>query len=84
MSSNTSIYKTNFFLPHSKISFSKFPAIFKLENSTLNTTTMSSVDKKAYNLTQNVVWSCKKCGHVHIGANPPSECPICSSDYEKK
>lgn len=23
------------------------------------------------------VWICRKCGHVHIGAQPPEICPVC-------
>ncbi len=22
-------------------------------------------------------WICRKCGHIHIGKNPPERCPVC-------
>jgi uncharacterized membrane protein len=25
-------------------------------------------------------WECTVCGHIHEGAEPPEECPICSAD----
>ena len=27
-------------------------------------------------------WLCLKCGHIHIGSEPPDHCPVC--DHEKK
>lgn len=35
-------------------------------------------DKKVFNRTTDVVWVCRNCGHVHIGADAPSVCPVCS------
>ena len=39
--------------------------------------------KKVFNRTTDVVWVCRKCGYVHIGADAPLSCPICnhSQDY---
>ena len=33
--------------------------------------------KKVFNRTNDVVWVCRNCGYVHIGADAPLECPIC-------
>lgn len=33
------------------------------------------VFKKA---TQNTVWECRNCGHIHIGPMAPEICPVCS------
>jgi len=27
---------------------------------------------------QEVMWKCRKCGHVYKGTTPPKECPVCS------
>lgn len=35
-------------------------------------------EKKVFNRTTDVVWVCRNCGHVHIGADAPDKCPICS------
>ena len=24
-----------------------------------------------------VVWICRNCGHIHVGKNAPSVCPVC-------
>ena len=34
-------------------------------------------NKKTFDRTTDVVWFCKKCGFVHIGAEAPLSCPIC-------
>ena len=25
-------------------------------------------------------WICLNCGHIHVGSEPPQECPVCSSE----
>ena len=25
-----------------------------------------------------VIWKCRNCGHIHIGTEAPTECPVCS------
>ncbi len=27
---------------------------------------------------EEVVWRCRKCGHMHKGKTPPQKCPVCS------
>lgn len=34
--------------------------------------------KKVFNRTTDVVWVCRNCGYVHIGAEAPLVCPICN------
>lgn len=29
---------------------------------------------------QQTVWMCLNCGHVHIGAQAPEECPVCKHE----
>ncbi|MCQ6253644.1 rubrerythrin family protein [Methanocaldococcus sp.] len=31
-----------------------------------------------YKKNENIEWVCKKCGYVHVGNEPPEECPSCS------
>lgn len=26
----------------------------------------------------DTMWQCSNCGHIHIGNNAPSECPVCN------
>ena len=26
---------------------------------------------------ENTIWICRKCGHIHIGSEPPKSCPAC-------
>ena len=27
---------------------------------------------------EKVIWECGKCGHHHVGTNPPEVCPVCA------
>lgn len=27
--------------------------------------------------TNEVVWICRNCGHIHVGKNAPAVCPVC-------
>lgn len=33
-----------------------------------------------------IMWKCKSCGHLHVGIDPPEECPGCgeTSDSFKR
>lgn len=90
MSTNTSIYKSNFFLSNKKLPFSNISSIVKaMNNSYINKIVNDNIvndnsSKKMYEFTKDIVWACKKCGHIHIGVNPPVSCPICNSTYESK
>ena len=35
-------------------------------------------EKKVFNRTSDVVWVCRNCGHIHIGADAPNTCPVCA------
>lgn len=83
--STTSTYNEHFFLAGKNLAFRNlFENISN--NSVVNTekSIESQMDysKKTFNLTRNIVWVCKKCGHTHIGVNSPGACPICNSGYE--
>lgn len=59
----------------------KFRGIAKIEKAheeRYKTLLNNLKEKKVFNRTSDVVWVCKNCGHVHIGAEAPLMCPICS------
>jgi len=35
---------------------------------------------EVFSKNDEVVWRCRKCGHLHIGKTPPEKCPICGHD----
>lgn len=78
MIANTSIYKTRFFLGNDSLPISniyKIPLKISETDSFKNNST-----KKTYNLINNIVWTCQKCGHTHIGAFSVGNCPICGGN----
>ena len=59
----------------------KFKGIAKIEKAheeRYKTLLNNLREKKVFNRTSDVVWVCRNCGHVHIGADDPDMCPICS------
>lgn len=34
-------------------------------------------DGTVFQKEEQVVWVCKKCGHVHVGTSAPKVCPVC-------
>jgi len=39
---------------------------------------LEKVEKETYfKREQPIKWRCKKCGHIHEGAEPPGVCPLC-------
>ena len=75
MVSNTSIYKAHFFLSSD---FAPLSSMHKIPLSIegLNEYKNNNV-KKTYDLIRNIVWTCQRCGHTHIGAISTGICPIC-------
>ena len=44
-------------------------------------------DGEVFKDAKETVWACRNCGHIHIGANAPKECPVCNhpqSFFERK
>lgn len=39
----------------------------------LNTVEMQQVFEK----TEEIMWQCRNCGHLHFGKKPPEQCPVC-------
>ncbi|MEG1633263.1 MAG: rubrerythrin family protein [Oscillospiraceae bacterium] len=35
-------------------------------------------DAKVFSRVGEQVWVCRNCGHVHVGANAPTVCPVCA------
>jgi ferredoxin hydrogenase len=33
--------------------------------------------QKVFEKTEEVMWECRNCGHIHIGAKDPGVCPVC-------
>lgn len=29
-----------------------------------------------------ITWKCSKCGHIHVGTEPPGVCPVCKHEKE--
>jgi len=36
------------------------------------------VDNSVFEKGENVVWVCRNCGHIYIGTNAPTTCPVCA------
>ncbi len=89
MTSNSSVYKKHFFISKKNLPSTKFyndlKGIFSSDLSNPADFLGGKSNKKMFDLTQNIVWICNKCGHMHIGITAPNHCPICnSSAYEIK
>ncbi len=44
-------------------------------------------DKKVFISQDVIIWECRNCGHLHIGKDAPSVCPVCAhpqSYFERK
>ncbi len=59
----------------------KFEGVAKIEkrheeryNELLKNVKENTVFKK----TNEKVWICRNCGHVYVGEEPPTECPVCN------
>lgn len=39
----------------------------------INTVEMQKVFEK----TEEIMWQCRNCGHLHFGKKPPEKCPVC-------
>ena len=35
-----------------------------------------------YKRDKPIVWKCSKCGHIHVGTEPPEKCPSCGHPKE--
>ena len=49
---------------------------------------VSNLDRNVvFQGTDETVWICRNCGHIHVGKEPPAICPVCSkprSFFERK
>lgn len=73
-----SIEKNKDFLETNK-NFKEFAKIEKVYENRYITLLNNLRRKKVFNRTTDIVWMCKTCGYVHIGADAPSICPICNN-----
>jgi rubrerythrin len=39
-------------------------------------------NKTVYKREKPIIWKCSKCGHIHVGTEPPAECPSCKHPTE--
>ena len=35
-----------------------------------------------YKRDKSIKWKCSKCGYIHVGKEPPKECPACKHERE--
>lgn len=35
-------------------------------------------NNKVFQKTDEVIWQCRNCGHIHVGTEAPEYCPVCS------
>ena len=33
--------------------------------------------QKVFEKTEEIMWQCRNCGHLHFGKKPPEQCPVC-------
>ncbi len=39
---------------------------------------LNSVEmQKVFEKTEEIMWQCRRCGHLHFGKKPPEQCPVC-------
>ena len=40
---------------------------------------LKEIEENTYfNKGEDTVWICLNCGHIHVGAQAPEECPVCA------
>ncbi len=37
---------------------------------------------KVFKRNNPIKWKCSKCGHIHVGTEPPKACPVCKHETE--
>lgn len=57
--------------------FDKVAAIEKSHEERFNALLQSINDDSVFKKEDQVVWVCRKCGHIHVGTNAPEVCPVC-------
>lgn len=57
--------------------FDKVAAIEKSHEERFNALLQSINDGSVFKKEDQVVWVCRKCGHIHVGTNAPEVCPVC-------
>jgi len=65
--------------------FHKFNAIGKVEkrHEERYKKLLEMVEKgKVYKRDSEIKWKCSKCGHIHVGREPPKKCPSCAHSLE--
>ena len=35
-------------------------------------------NKKVFEASEDKIWICRNCGHIHVGKNAPLKCPVCN------
>ena len=35
-------------------------------------------ESKVFQKAEEIVWECRNCGHLHLGAEAPESCPVCN------
>jgi len=64
--------------------FHKFTAIGEVEKNHEKRyeKLLEMVEKgEVYKRDSEIKWKCSKCGHIHVGKEPPKMCPSCKHEY---
>ena len=35
-------------------------------------------NKKVFEASEDKIWICRNCGHIHVGKSAPAACPVCA------
>ncbi|MGM9968808.1 MAG: rubrerythrin [Anaeroplasma sp.] len=58
--------------------FSLVAEIEKYHEARYNALIQNIEDNAVFNKNEQVIWECRNCGHIHIGKDAPTVCPVCS------
>ncbi len=58
--------------------FDAVAAIEKRHEEVYKTLFLKVKNDEMFSEPEEVVWECLNCGHIHVGKQPPKQCPVCS------
>ena len=59
----------------------KFEGVAKIEkhHEERYRTLLANVEnKKVFEASEDKIWICRNCGHIHVGKSAPAACPVCA------
>ena len=54
--------------------------IEKMHEARFKTLLQNVNEQKVFERSEQQVWICRKCGHIHEGPSAPQKCPVCETD----